>query len=311
MKSSDRITGLIVGQAVGDALGFSTAYLSKSLIKRRYPKGVVKYSDIEADGWRTKENIGSWTNNSSLMLSVLDRLIENEGVNYQDIAKRFVHWKNSTGKGIGEGTEQLLSSSTYLTDPFGESKELWKRSGRDSATNTALVRSPIVATWNFQEWSLVEKNTEEVCKLTHYDPRCIGSCVVINYILYKLLNGETFTKEELISIGDTYDDRIAAYIELGYQPVLAKLKLEHELTMSYTLKTMAAAIWSYNYTFSYFDAIHVLLMEGGDANANCAVAGAIAGVRYGVEAIPTHLVKELENNEFLIDQAKKLIKLIL
>lgn len=67
--------------------------------------------------------------------------------------------------------------------------------------------------------------------------------------------GKTHTESDLINIANQYDPRIAEYIELAYQPDINLLKLDEEGKIGYTLITMAAALWAYNYSTSLFDGL--------------------------------------------------------
>ena len=51
---NDRFLGTIFGQAVGDALGLSTEFMSKQVVVRFYPNGIEDYSQIVQDDHRRR-----------------------------------------------------------------------------------------------------------------------------------------------------------------------------------------------------------------------------------------------------------------
>ena len=61
MKDSvkDKIVGCLYGQAVGDALGLGTEFMSKDEVKRNYPNGLSEYSQIVQDYHSTIEKDGT------------------------------------------------------------------------------------------------------------------------------------------------------------------------------------------------------------------------------------------------------------
>ena len=44
METKDKIYGTIFGQAIGDALGLGTEFLSKTEVREKYPDGLKEYS---------------------------------------------------------------------------------------------------------------------------------------------------------------------------------------------------------------------------------------------------------------------------
>ncbi len=74
----------------------------------------------------------------------------------------------------------------------------------------------------------VTSNAENICKLTHFDPRCVGSCVIVSSIIHALV----------------FEDMI-----LDYEDVIGIIKRV---------------------------SVKIVLL-GGDADTNAAVAGAIFG----------------------------------
>ncbi len=58
---NERFLGTIFGQAVGDALGLSTEFMSKQEVDRLYPNGIEDYSQIVQDDHRRRWQRGDWT----------------------------------------------------------------------------------------------------------------------------------------------------------------------------------------------------------------------------------------------------------
>ena len=100
-----RFLGTIYGQAIGDALGLGTEFLSKAQIAQYYPEGLSEYSQIVQDDHRCRWRQGAWTDDTDMMICILDSLIHNEGkVNLFHIAKKFKDWFNGNPLGIGNHT---------------------------------------------------------------------------------------------------------------------------------------------------------------------------------------------------------------
>lgn len=232
------------------------------------------YENIIQDRHRSLWKKGAWTDDTDQMLCILDSIIENKAIDLTDIAKRFVLWKQTNGIGIGRHTLNILSIGDYVENPFKASELVWDMSRKQSAANGAIMRAAILGCWNYTDWEDVKSNTENVCKLTHYDPRCVGSCVVITYIVNRHLTNQEILKSDILRIANEYDTCIIEYVELAFQNNIEALKLDEQSKIGYTLKTMSAALWAYNYSADFFYRLRII-EQGGDADTNGAVTGAL------------------------------------
>lgn len=295
----NRIKGLIFGQAIGDALGLASEFMTKEEVKYFYPNGIRSYDDIIQDRHRNLGQKGAWTDDTDQMLCVLDSIIENKTISLADIAKRFVGWKKTNGIGIGRHTLNVLSIGDYVENPFKASEVVWSMSRKQSAANGAIMRTAILGCWNYTDWEQVKANAEDVSKLTHYDPRCVGSCIIITYIVHRHLTNQEILKSDILCIANEYDSRIAEYVELAYQNNIEALKLDEQGKIGYTLKTMNIALCAHNYSADFYSGLKAVIEQGGDADTNGAVAGALLGLKFGLDSIPAHLIDKLIGKDIL------------
>lgn len=298
----NNIQSLIFGQAIGDALGLASEFMTKEEVKHFYPNGIRSYDDIIQDRHRSLWKKGAWTDDTDQMLCILDSIIENKAIDLTDIAKRFVAWKQTSGIGIGRHTLNVLSIGDYVENPFKASELVWNMSRKQSAANGAIMRTAILGCWNCTDWAQVKSNTENVCKLTHHDPRCVDSCVVITYIVHRHLTNQEILKSDILCLFNEYDSRIIEYIELAYQNNIEALRLDEQNKIGYTLKTMSAALWAYNYSPDFYSGLRTIIEQGGDADTNGAVAGALLGLKFGLNTIPKHLIDNLVGKDILANK---------
>lgn len=310
INNINRIKGLIFGQAIGDGLGLASEFMTRNEVLHFYPNGINDYDDIIQDKHRSRWQKGAWTDDTDQMLCILNSLLEKKSIDLKNIAQHFVEWKKSNGMGVGRHTNNILSVGNYADDPTKVAQLIWNMSGMKSAPNGAIMRTSIVGCWNYSNWEQVRINTENICKLTHYDPRCVGSCVIISYIVRQTLQDKTILKSDILNIGDQYDSRIAEYIELSYQSDINLLKLDEESKTGYTLKTLSAALWAYNYAPDFYSGLKLIIEQGGDADTNGAVAGALLGLKFGYIDIPKKLKEKLIGKDILEYQSDQFINLI-
>ena len=307
MTSTDKIKGLIFGQAIGDALGLASEFMTKQEVRYNYPNGICSYDDMIQDRHRSIWKRGDWTDDTDQMLCILDSIQECKTVDLSDIANRFVQWKNANGKGIGRHTLQVLSIRGYAENPFKASELVWNISKKQSAANGGIMRTAILGCWDYSDWETMRKNTEYVCRLTHFDPRCVGSCVIISYIVHRCLQKQDVSKTELLNIASKYDSRIAEYVEIAYQDSVDNLKLDEPGKTGYSLKTMSAALWAYHNSSEFYSGLRSVIEQGGDADTNGAVTGALLGVKFGYSLLPNVLVDNLTRKEYLMKKVNRFI----
>ena len=100
----DKYKGCLYGQAIGDALGLGTEGMTDEDMAWKYPNGIRHYSQIFQDRHRKRWEIGDWTDDTDMMLCILDSFVACQKVDILDIARRFKEWMMNGGMGIGRHT---------------------------------------------------------------------------------------------------------------------------------------------------------------------------------------------------------------
>jgi ADP-ribosylglycohydrolase len=300
----DRFIGTLFGQAVGDALGLGTEFMSRQDVAWHYPKGLTHYEQIIEDSHRVRWKKGSWTDDTDQMTMILDSLLETGGVDVSDIARRFWNWAFvANGEGMGMTTYQVFTYPDFIANPHNASQAVWEESACNGAANGGVMRTSVLGLWDFQQPDNIPVNTEAVCRVTHADPRCIGSCVIVSILINELVKGRAADQSlyhDMITLANRYDERIQPFIELALQADdIAALELDNEHSAGYTLKTLSAGIWSLAHADSFEQGITSVILQGGDADTNAAVAGALLGAKFGLSAIPKHWIDGLTWQRYL------------
>lgn len=296
LNKYDKLKGVIYGQAIGDALGLATEFMDDAEMAQKYPNGVNDYSDIYQDAHRSRWKVGEWTDDTDMMLCIANAVIEDKGVNLTHIAKNFKAWADGEPLGIGNNTYKVLSFGDYVEKPFDAAKLVWEMSKKQSAANGGLMRTSVVGLFP----KAVEQCAADICRLTHFDPRCVGSCVIVSSLIHSLVyDFEQLTYHQILDIANKYDERIAEYVDLSLNADIRALELQGGRSMGYTLKTLAASLWAYWNASSFEEGLLAVVNAGGDADTNAAVACAILGAKFGFESIPKEYVDGLIHREEL------------
>jgi ADP-ribosylglycohydrolase len=233
-----------------------------------------------------------------MMLCIANAVIQDKGVNLASIAQNFKEWANGEPMGIGENTYKVLTIGDYVEHPLEVSKKIWEMSHEKSAANGGLMRTSIVGLFP----KAVEECASNICRLTHYDPRCVGSCVIVSELIHSLVYSDKgLSYHQISDIGRKYDERIPEFIDLSLSPDIRALELQDEDSVGYTLRTLAAALWAYWHARTFEEGLLTIVRAGGDADTNAAVACAILGAKFGYQAIPAEYKEGLIFREQLDD----------
>ena len=292
----DRLKGTIYGQAIGDALGLGTEGMTDEDMAWKYPHGIKHYSDIFQDRHRKRWKIGDWTDDTDMMLCIANAIIKDKGVNLTSIAQNFKDWADGEPMGIGENTYKVLMIGDYVEHPLEVSKKVWEMSGKKAAANGGLMRTSIVGLFP----KAVEECAVNICRLTHYDPRCVGSCVIVSELIHALVyNEKRLSYHQIVDMSRKYDERIVEFVDLSMNTDIRALELQDEESVGYTLRTLAAGLWAYWNARTFEDGLLSVVRAGGDADTNAAVACAILGAKFGFNAIPQEYIDGLIYKEQL------------
>lgn len=300
----DRFRGCLYGQVIGDALGLGTEGMTDEDMAWKYPDGLRHYSQIFQDRHRKRWAIGDWTDDSDMMPCIADAAIEDNGVNFHNIAKHFKDWGDSSPMGIGDNTYKVLMIGDYVERPFEVSHKIWEMSRYQSAANGGLMRTSVVGLFPKE----VKTCAENICRLTHYDPRCVGSCVVVSELIHAWVYGlKPPTLSMMLNMALSYNAEICHYIEKAWseQDVMNLMDDDH---MGYTLVTLSVALWAYWHANSFEEGLLSVVNAGGDADTNAAVACAILGAKYGYQSISHEYIEGLLYREQLDETIHKLLE---
>ena len=183
----DIIKGVFYGQAIGDALGLGTEFLDKNQIAICYPNGLSDYKQIVQDKHRSRWEIGDWTDDTDQFLCICDSIINSGEVTEIAFAEELYKWFKDVPMGIGQTVAKVVSLPQFTLYPHKAAALIWKLSKQNNASNGAIMRTSILGTYEFWDYDKVAQNTEKISKVTHWDNRCVGSCVIVTLLIANIL----------------------------------------------------------------------------------------------------------------------------
>ncbi len=170
----DRIRGMLLGLAIGDALGNTSESLTPAERSERYGE-IRDYLPNEHAGGR---RIGLPSDDSQLAFWTLESLLERGDLDPDDLARRF---SEQPIYGIGGTVRKFLANRAEGLTP-------WYHCGVESAGNGALMRiAPVVLLHPEGTSAALWLDTALASIVTHRDACSVASCVAFVDLVARLL----------------------------------------------------------------------------------------------------------------------------
>ena len=299
----DRGRGLMLGLAVGNALGVQAEFWEAGEIAAAHPEGLREIDSAE--------RLHPWDDDVAQAVVLAEAMLAGDGrMNCEDLAQRLTAWFDQNGRGIGNLTYRIVEAWKRGVPAADAARRAWEETHPRAAGNGAVMRcAPVALRWHRNGAVLVEESARS-CLVTHFDPRCVMSCVALNVALAAALGGGTVDLARLARAvpDETHDegqtaDAIRAV--LGETP--ETMQLDHEPGTGYTLLALKVGLWAATAATDLEESLVRVVSLGGDTDTNGAVAGAVLGARFGAGAIPARWVESLREPQRLVELADALV----
>ncbi|KAG9296369.1 hypothetical protein G9A89_014961 [Geosiphon pyriformis] len=226
-EAFDRFKGCIYGAAIGDAIGLATEFLSKEQAKGLYGVGPIQFGrekgyPFHLDSHRSRWETGDWTDDTDQQLLIIESLLTTNGsFNSRDFAIRLFEWAekgfpeldNKPPFGIGLTVGSVLNHPSFKTTPHRAAWDVWNSYDRNMAANGALMRTAILGVPYFWNENQVVKQTLQATKVTHADPRCCISSVIVTVLISRLLRGDLAIRDS--GLDDASKQEIFRWMKSG------------------------------------------------------------------------------------------------
>ena len=309
----ENVKALIIGHAIGDALGVPVEFASRERLEADPVTEMRGYGSHKVPA-------GTWSDDTSMTLCLLESLTRLKAVDYQDIMNNFLRWMEDgeftatwTVFDIGITTRHALLR--FKPDPIsarmgskGTDPLLCGEDSEYSNGNGSLMRIAPMALYlngNLTEDTL--KLVHNVSKLTHAHVRSQMACGIYVFVATELLSDKSLNA---IQIGikkayqfyqeqDNFKAEISTYSRIWNIEQFAKLS-EYDIKSSgYVVDTLEAAIWCLLNTDNYCECVLKAVNLGDDTDTVGAITGGLAGLLYGEENIPPLWKKELRRIDYI------------
>ncbi len=306
ITQKDAIRGMIMGTAVGDALGVPVEFVSRENLK----KDPVR--DMRSGGPHGQP-AGTWSDDTSLTLCTIESLCR--GYDLNDMAKRFVAWYvdgacSPHGHAFDIGFTTLRAIQNLIN---GKSpRESGERDERSNGNGSLMRIAPLI----FYTYSMgIEdrmKIVHEVSSITHAHPRSLIACGFFVDLGINILRG--MSREAAYHRTTKFIQEYYSFAPFADELKHFKRIIDGEIwhleereikSTGYVVHTLESALWSFISAKNFEEAVLKSVNLGEDTDTTGAVTGAISGLYFGYEAIPKSWREKIARKDELIALADK------
>lgn len=279
----DRARGALVGLACGDAVGTTLEFEAP---------GTFAPIDDMVGGGPFALDAGQWTDDTSLALCLAESLLDRGGHDPIDQLRRYVLWwkrgyLSSTGRcfDIGAQTHQQLDRFVATGAPHDPDPD------PDRAANGSLMRlAGVPLRWWYDPAHAAERSAAS-SSTTHPAPRPVDACRVLGAMIAALIGGADAAdvfEPSLWQHGELHPE-IEAVVRGSW-----RTKEPPEISGSgYCVAALEAALWAVTGAPDFRAAVLRAANLGDDADTTAAIAGQLAGARFGMSGIPPAWLQRL------------------
>jgi ADP-ribosyl-[dinitrogen reductase] hydrolase len=269
----DRGMAAYLGLAVGDALGATVEFLTPNEIRHQ----IGLHCEITGGGW-LRLKAGKVTDDTTMSLALGESIIARGGVDALAAAEAFDAWMRAKPVDIGNTVRRNLIAFRKTGNPEAVASE------HDAGNGAAMRVLPVaLACYGQPEKTTIFANRAQA-HVTHHNALSDAACETLILMVQDFLAGHDPIEVERERAGKLVNDF----------PVFAYDKRPRENPSGFVVDTIQAVFQSFFATETFEDCLIDVVNRGGDADTTGAIAGMLAGARYGMDSIPNRWLKVLD-----------------
>jgi ADP-ribosyl-[dinitrogen reductase] hydrolase len=260
--TEDRALAAFLGFAIGDAMGATVEFMTRSEIAIEY--GVLK--DIVGGGW-LRLVPGSVTDDTDLALALGRSLVRKGTLDLPDVCEEFVAWLRSGPVDVGHTCRRGIRRFIHDGTTQGVPNEGDAGNGaamRVLPVAIATIGRPEIAA----EWAIAQAH------VTHNHPLSDAASVCLVEMVQDLMQGGSRAEAHARALR-----LVAHHPKFSFHPYRG-------LSSAYVVDTIQTVFDSFFSTEGFEECLIRVVNQGGDADTTGAITGMLAGAAYGLEAIP-------------------------
>jgi ADP-ribosylglycohydrolase len=293
----DRISGCLLGLALGDALGAP------------YEGGFVERLAWKAIG-RTRDGRMRWSDDTQMSIDVAESLIACRGVDPDDLAMRFAR-SYRWSRGYGPGAARTLKRIRRGEDWRAANRAVYREG---SFGNGGAMRSPVLGVFYADRQEQLLKAVEQTAIITHAHELGIEGARLIAVATGLAAQGLSSAAILQVIIGlamlEPFRSRLVTaryWFESDQTPETSQVAQMLGNGIAAAESCVTALYLAMRFLDKAFLDMHNFIIQcRGDVDTIAAMAGGIWGAANGLGALPHQKLQLLEDRERLIKLAGEL-----
>lgn len=306
MNRHDQIAGGLFGLLIGDALGVPYEFHPPealppiTAIDLQPPDGFARsYPTIP---------VGTWSDDGALALALLDSLLTCDRLDLNDFARKIQAWyeqgaytPDGTVFDVGSQTLRAIRALQSGVPPYRAGP-----AGEFDNGNGALMRVLPLALWHRGHDRELVADAHLQSLPTHGHLRSQVCCAL--YCLW--------ARYELAGDSDAWNTATKRLRDI-YGNGQARIELETHIEpdklvpgegKGYVVDTLRSVRWAVAQGSDYAHVVRLAIALGYDTDTTACVAGGIAGIRYGIEGIPSNWRQQLRGQPLVHELLTRLLQ---
>lgn len=302
--ASENIRAVMLGHAVGDALGVPVEFASREELDANPVTDMAGFGTYPVPK-------GAWSDDTSMSLCALDALADGRP-DFDKVMQNFCKWYyddefTPTEEMFDVGNACSTAIENYT---FCENYEKCGLTSETSNGNGSLMRiHPFVLYAEYAGYTEDWLDTVHTASaLTHAHKRSQIGCGIYAFVLRELLNDPS--KDAAVSGLAKAKARYSGEPEAEYYgrlfaPDFALTDRSGIKSSGYVVDTLEAAVWCLLTSDGYEECVLKAVNLGDDTDTVAAVAGGLAGALWGLDSIPKPWLDALLKRDYLEELCEK------
>lgn len=266
----DRALGAYLGLAIGDALGATVEFMTPREISLRYGR----HDQIIGGGW-LRLRPGQVTDDTTLSLALGDAIVAARGFDLRKTADHFADWLRAKPVDVGNtcrrGIQRYMATGE-ISGPMNEA---------DGGNGACMRNLPVALAWLFDH-DAFRDNSIAQSHITHHHPLSDAATCTLGDMARILICGGTMQ-----ACRDEAEALVATHPQFRWTPYPGRAS-------GYIVETVQTVLHHFFNTSSFEECVVATVNQGDDADTTGALAGMLAGARFGQAAIPRHWLNRID-----------------